>query len=366
MRLLIAGNLANTGFYIGSKLQNIGIQVDLLMESNPGFESDPRNSGLLSDKQCPNWIKFYDKTRGWKKNIIRIMRKYDLILSASEYPIFSMLSLKPFIALATGSDIIELAQSNSLKGFLIRLAYSRAKIVIFTFPAQLSYIQKLKIKNYVFLPLFSRAINSDYKKKNNETKDKFVIFHPTSHIWRVKNNEIFLNAYINLAKSRDDVFLITINRGEDAKRSTELLKAGNIEGKYKILPFTLDQKELLDYYLSSDAIADQFGIGSFGLIGCEVLHIGKPLICYIDIKNYKLLYGESPPVINSNNSEEMETLLKKLIEDKPYYEKICEDSYKWFKKFHDEEILIKKYIELIAMIDQRKNTSEIISKLKFC
>lgn len=361
MKLLIAGNLANTGFYLGSKLQERGIQVDLLMENNPKFESDPKNSGLLNGNQYPNWIKFYDKTKGWKKKIIKIMRKYDLILAATEYPIFAMFSLKPFIALATGSDMYELSQTNSLKGFLIRSAYSRAKIVIFTLPTQLPYVQKLRIKKFVFLPLFRRSVNLGYKKEKIKTNDKFVFFHPTNHFWRVKHNEIFLNAYINLAKSRNDIFLITINRGEDAKKSIELLKSANIEGKYKILPTTLNQKELLDYYLSSDAIADQFGVGSFGFIGLEVLNIGKPLICYVDLEKYNQLYGESPPIINSNNSEEIEGLLKKLIEDKPYYEKICDTSHNWFMRFHDEEILIEKYIKLINCVLDKKNTNKVNS-----
>jgi len=365
LRLLIAGNLANTGYYLASKLQNNGIQVDLLMESNPTFESDPKNSGLLDGKHYPSWIKFYDKKRGWKKNIIKIMRKYDLILAATEYPIFAMFSLKPFIALATGSDIYELAQSNTLKGFLIRLAYSCAKIVIFTLPTQLPYIQKLNIKKVVFLPLFRRVENVEYEKENIKTKNKFIFFHPTNHLWRVKHNEIFLKAYIKLANSRNDIFLITINRGEDAKKSIELLKTSNIEGKYKILPSTLNQKELSDYYHSSDAIADQFGVGSFGFIGIEVLHIGKPLICYIDLENYRQLYGESPPVINSKNSEEMIDLLKKLIEDRTYYEKVCKYSHDWFMKFHDEDILIEKYTKLIEMINEHKNPNEIISRVKF-
>ena len=101
MRLLIAGNLANTGFYLTKALRKIGINAELLMENNPSFEGDPRNAGLLETLEYPSWIKFWNWKKKWKQFVISTMRKYDLISAATELPIFAMFSLKPYIAVAT-------------------------------------------------------------------------------------------------------------------------------------------------------------------------------------------------------------------------------------------------------------------------
>jgi len=350
MRLLIAGNLANTGYYLVSKLREKGFDVELLMEENPDIASDPNNSGFFKSEHS-SWIKFYNKSkRNWKFNILKIMRKYDLIIAITELPMFAFLSLKPYIAICTGSDLIELAQSKSFKGYLLRMSYFFAKKVVYIMPIQKSYAKKIGLKNSLFLPLF----RLDYKKEKTDVANKknnnFIIFHPTNHFWRFKHNEIFLKAFIELTKHRKNVFLITIKRGIDAEKSIKLLKSANIENKYKILPKSLDQKNLFELYLKADLIADQFGLASFGLIGLEVLKLGKPLLCYINEEEYKQEYGEKPPVLSSQNSDEILKMMKEVIDDSSRYNEISDKSLKWYKKYHNEDVLIEKYIKLIKSI----------------
>jgi len=363
MRLLIAGNLANTGYYLVSKLKEYGIYVDLLMEKNPTFANDPRNTDELTNDQYPLWIKFWDWKKNWKFQIIKIMRKYDLISAATELPIFALFSLKPYIAIATGSDLFFLAKSKSLRGFLLRLAYRRARVVVYTLPSHRTNVELLKLKNAIFLPLF-RNFNKSFVKVKKNYKEKFVFFHPTSHRWESKGNDLFLKAFMRLCKTRDDVFLILINRGEDAEKSIKLLKDANMDEKFEILPHTLSQDELYSYYNACDVVVDQFIVGSFGLTGLEVLNLGKPLVCFIDEEAYEMSYGLKPPVLSSNNEEGIFQILIKLLEDKQYCNEISEKSLNWFQKFHAEENLIKKYIELYTQVHEGKRYQEIFSNLK--
>lgn len=352
MNILIAGNLANTGFYLTSQLINNKINAELLMENNPKFESDPKNSGFF-EGMYPNWIRFFDKKKSWKFQIIKIMKRYDIIGAATEFPIFALFSFKPFVAIATGSDLYELAHKKSLKGLLLKLAYKKAKVVVFTLPSQISYVKKLKLKNATFLPLFRKEVKSN-KELQVEERKKFVIFHPTNHLWDFKKNDIFLKSFIKLAKSRDDVFLITINRGVDAEKSIELLKNADIEGKYEIISKTLNQDQLYEYYQNCDIVADQFGIGSFGYIGQEILKLGKPLMCYIEKDNYEKLYGEKPPVLSSQNVDELVMLMNEVITDKTKYQKVSLESKRWYEKYHSETVLIKKYISLFKDVYTNK------------
>ena len=75
------------------------------------------------------------------------MKKYDLIQASTEFPIFSYISKRQFISLATGADIAKLANENSLRGILLRRAYKSSKAVILPLPHMWKYAQKLKLKN---------------------------------------------------------------------------------------------------------------------------------------------------------------------------------------------------------------------------
>lgn len=365
MRLLIAGNLANTGYYLASKLRKSDLSVDLLMENNPSFASDPKNTQELIGNEYPSWIKFWNRSGNWKRQVIKTMRRYDLISASTELPIFAMFSFKPYIAIATGSDLFYLVHSRTLRGILLKNAYRRAKVVVFTLPTHLRHVNELKLKNAIFLPLFRDFQESKTFIGKNKIKDKFVFFHPTNQIWDIKHNDVFLKAYVRLSKLRDDVFLILINRGHDAEKSINFLKNANIEGKYQILPRTLSQGELLIHYQNCDVVVDQFGVGSFGFIGLEVMHQGKPLVCYIEDEYYEKLYGEKPPVLSANDEEGVYQILKKLVENSQFCSDISELSRKWISKFHSGDVLIKKYINLYTAVHEGKKFDEISANLKF-
>lgn len=360
MKILVAGNLANTGYYLTSKLRDNGMSVDLLTDEKSEIMNDPKSTGELKNNIYPNWIKFLKKEKiNWKWNTIQIMRKYDLVLAATEFPIFSLFSLKPFIAIATGSDLRELAKSNSLKGILLRLAYKKAKIVIFTDPDLLKSVKLLKLHNAIYLPPVRdlSKISIEELSYNNE---RFVFFHPTNHIWNVKQNDLFIKSYIKLAKKKNNIFLILINKGKDFEKSLALLRESKIEDKFAVLPKPLNQKELMSYYQRCDVVVDQFKIGSLGSIGLESMNFSKPVIAYIDKDIYKTLYGEIPPILTSKNETELLMILEKLVDDQDFTKKIGKKSKEWIKKFHSSDSVIKNYILILQCILDGKSQNEIM------
>ena len=192
MKILYAGNLANVGYYHVRELRKKNIDIELVMETNPYPNGDP----LIRDPtitQYPEWIRFYDRRKSsWKIDLIRMMREsqYDFIHAHAELPIFAYLSRKPFLAQTTGSDLAEMAFTNSLRGIILRRAYRKAKTVIFSTPPDLPLLTKLKVKNTIFSPLITDELFFKPQTLIDETfKDKLVIFHPASHIWHVKGND---------------------------------------------------------------------------------------------------------------------------------------------------------------------------------
>jgi glycosyltransferase involved in cell wall biosynthesis len=362
MKLLIAGNLANYGYFLAKLLRKNKINVDLLTRKDSQITEDPKSL----DKnltEYPNWIKFVDGRKiGWKLNILKLMRKYELIQASTEFPIFSYISQRQFISFTTGADIARLVQENSLKGILLRKAYHASKAVIIPLPHMWKYAQKLKLKNGIFIPALW-----DYEKfqtKIESTKnEKYTIFHPTNHVWYYKKNDRFLKAFLKLAEEVKNIQLIIINRGQDFKKSIKILEEPIKKNQVIVLPQTLQQSELVNYYHKSDVIVDQFGVGSTGLIGQEVMACGKPLVQYIDESLYEKFYSEKPPIFNAQSENEIYQQLSNLVNDPNLGKQRGMECQRWILKHHNHEKIIQKYIYLYNAVNDGVEFNKIKEKL---
>ena len=358
MKFLIAGNLANHGYFLAKLLRKNGFDADLLTRSDSQVTEDPKFlDNDLND--YPEWIKFWDgKKSGWKLDVLKIMRKYDLIQASTELPIFAYMSGKPFISFTTGADIVKLANEKSVKGFLLKRAYKKSRVLIFPGPYLYKYVKKLKIKRSVFLPLLwdYEKFQSKIEFKKNE---KFTIFHPTNHLWYYKKNDRFLKAFSKLAEEVKNIQLIIINRGPDFEKSLKILDNPVTKKQVTILPQTLPQSELVNYYQESDVIVDQFGVGSTGLIGQEVMACGKPLMQYIDDSLYEKFYSEKPPILNAQSEDEIYQKLYSLVNDPSLGKQIGKKSQEWILKHHNHEKIIQKYIYLYNAINDKVEFNKI-------
>lgn len=357
MRFLIAGNLVNHGYFLTKLLRENGFEADLLARRDVKSTEDPKSldSNLV---EYPEWIKFWSGNNSqWKFKVISLMRRYDLIQASTELPIFAYLARRPFIAFTTGADIVKLAAENSIKGFILRRAYHSSKALVFPAPYLYKYVKRLKIKKSLFIPLLW-----DYQKFLKiklQTNDSFTIFHPTNHVFDYKKNDRFLKAFIKIVKENKNVRLIMINRGPDFIRSLELIKNAEVTQNVSILPNSISQSEIANYYAMSDVVVDQFGVGSTGLIGQEVMACGRPLIQYIDDELYRQFYGESPPILNARTEIEIYERLKDLIIDPNLGTKTGKESQKWILKYHNHESIIKKYINLYNLVYENASFEKI-------
>ena len=350
-RILHVGNLVNHGYYLVKKLREQEVMIDLLMRKNPKQTEDPKFfDNEIND--YPKWIKFFEMRGKWKWNVIKIMKKYDLIQASTEFPIFSLFSGKPYVAFATGSDIIELAHTNSLKGILLRWAYRRAKVVIFPGPYMFDYVKKLKLKNAIFIPLpwdYSKFFPIKNFVKENQ---RFTVFHPTNHFWRQKRNDILLNAFIKFAYKHKNVELILIKRGPDFEKSLKVLEKKVSKDQITIIPCTIPQSDLNNFYNNADVIVDQFFVGTTGLIGQEAMASGKSLIQYADKELYERFYSVPPPILDARDEEQVYHQLCSLYEDRDLNSRIGKKSREWMMKHHNIQKIIKKYVFVYKSINE--------------
>jgi len=337
MKILHAGNMANLAYYTVKLLRKDGLDVELLMQKNPPKGSNPLRFDPSLENKYPEWTHFFDKSKtSWKLDVIKKMRnkEFDLIHAYVEMPIFAYLSRRIFIAHTQGSDFRELAFSNSIRGFLLRRSYRKAKAVIFFQPDHLPLFKKLKLKNGIFIPpSWNTSFFKPYESSRNEFGDNFIIFHPGNLEWRLKGNDILINGFAKFVKDFPKSILIIVDRGIDSKKSHDLILKLGIEKNVKFIPGPLNSTDLLRYYNSADVIADQFVLGALGGIALETFSCAKPLLAYVNEEQYSQVYGEPPPIANASTPLMVAKQLHKLL-DKKFREELGSKSRSWITKYH--------------------------------
>jgi glycosyltransferase involved in cell wall biosynthesis len=371
MRILFAGNVANTGYVAAKLMRNNGIEAFLLMEKNPPEIYDPLKTDPTLECKYPNWVLFFDKSKPWWKfKIIQTMRKFDLIQAHYDLCIFAYLSRRPFIAQEMGDDLRVLAFQNSLRGRLLRRSYKKSKIFLYSGFTAINLLSKLKIKNSLFFPLtYDDSFFIPQTFDDNPFKDKFVIFHPTNLWWKktidvpiTKGNDILIYGFANFIKKNSNSLLIIVNRGPDVEATHDLINSLGIENNVIYLNGPLNSADLRKYYNLSDVVADQFVLGDIGLIIREALSCAKPVIAFYDKENLQNLYGDEIPILNVKTPKDVEIQLELLMDAKKR-EKIGNLSNEWIKKHYSSQVLSKKMIIIYNEIYHGSDLEIIKKKL---
>ncbi len=366
MKILIAGNLANMGYEIAKAMRKKGADVKLLLPKFPNTYEDPKFMyPKLEQEGFPDWLVRYDNhersfgLKNWKFQVIKEMRKkeYDVIIALTEFSIFAMFSGKPYGALSTGSDMRELPFERTLKGFLYRLSYKKARAVIWGEPDKFKLLKKLGVlKKSVFT---TAPRNIDFKPQKvdrNNLKNKFVIFHPVAQDWRLKNNQKFLRAFKKLCDSYDNVHLIISRRGPDLEKAIKILSEGSSSKKFEFVP-PLNTNDLQYYYNLADVIVDQFGIGSIGMITVEAMKCAKSVILELDHEAFSRCYKNVPDgLINVNSEDAIYNELKKLVENPNLCDKLGTKNKKWVEENWENDKLSDRYITICRAIKENNLT----------
>jgi glycosyltransferase involved in cell wall biosynthesis len=338
--------MANFGYYIVKTLRNAGIDAELLMQKYPSISADPKALDKELNQEYPDWIHFWDnKSKRWKSEIQKKMKdeKYDLIHAYVELPMFAYISRRRYVAHSQGSDLRELAFSPSIKGMLLKRAYHKAKVLLYSCPDQHNSIVKLKLHNDIFLPQpwdYDKFLPQKTDKGN--LNNKFVIFHPANLDYRLKGNDRFLRAFAKFSKERQDVMLLLIYRGPDMENVKDFLETARVIDKTTLIPGPLGQSELHYYYNISDVVVDQFVVGSIGQIALEAMSCSKPLIAYIYDNLYSKLYGQTPPILNCKDDDVVYEALKLLYDSSSLREELGKKGRQWVVKYHNKEMFAKR------------------------
>jgi hypothetical protein len=288
------------------------------------------------------------------KNFKKIFEHYDLIISYSIDPIIPMTCDIPYFSFEHGT-LRDIPYEKSGRANLTSLAYRKS---IHTF---VTNFDCKKSANYLTQGKFtiinhpydedSHLQDNNYKLARKDLLKKldsdFLFFHPTRHDWvkgkgfADKDNDKFLNAFINLRSKGFRIGLIACDWGNNVKQSKKIL---NRFEKHVHWLKPMGSYKFRSMCKTCDIVVDQFKLGSFGGIVFKSLACGSPVLTYLNKKEVKKQYKVTPPVINCKTQKEIEINIKKILLSPKQLKVIRLKSRRWVKKFHGKVETVNKQV----------------------
>lgn len=298
----------------------------------------------------------------WEK----IVADYDIIVAYGAEPINCLIDYptKPYIAVDYGSPLRNMIweRRGPYNPQLLRVSYEMADCVILTNPDIRPIVEKLGIKNYVFVPHpidetryapGPSQVRADLESRYGQ--DIVVLFAPARHDWDIKGNDKMIRAVALLAREYTGRIVLILNRwGNDIEKSKDLLQSEGLADKVVWLPL-ITKLQMVDYYRAADIVLDQFNIGTFGLTTPEAMACAKPVILHFDPQVHRWCFSEMPPILEAQTADEIYERLRELMRNPDYRYHIGQRSREWVIKHHGWELVANLHIQIYKEILGLKN-----------
>lgn len=374
MRIAVIGNLAGVGYTMAKLQRRKGLNIDLFIgtsEWNPQWED-----GIFQPK--PEWVFEIGSAKSsligkvqryisWGF-IINKLVNYDILVSLTGTLCSSRISrylwmerkIKPYIAVATGSDIREVAVENSKRGEMMRRFFQNASKTFLLNIDMVELIPRLGLQNAEYLPFMIDTDKYSPKTQKDSSNRDYVTFFMPSHLdWGVtdnalgrnstKGNDRFIRAFARYVKEGGKAKAIILDRGLDRHLAKKLIADLGITD-YVVFKPEMKKNELIEQIREVDVVVDQFDVGAFGVTMPEAMACGKPVMIYLKTHCLDLCYPERPPVFNAHTEDEIYQQIK-MAADLEYCQQMGKQARQWIMKYHHWEKIIDRlivYYELLT------------------
>jgi len=377
-RVLHLGNTNNIGFLNAKFMRAVGIQADLLTDQTDHITYQP----LWSEPEGePLWARYYSsKIRHcfclgrWRipfpfahrfhqiVDIVRQGRDYD-ILQAYNYDIILCLaqSKRLVVAYCVGGDLNISALSRNWVGRLLRIAYQKADIILYSNIDMVSAVNALGLKHarYIPLPVDTEKFRSPSQQEYKDLQTKlmpgvdFVCFSPTRHDWEVKGSDSLIAAWADIVRWArgwgGSLCLVMCEWGKDLKRSQLLVKELGLEEWVCWVPL-MDKMSLRDWYMIADVVADQFRLKAFGLVALEAMACGKPVVASVDREMAESFYSKPPPIFTARTADEIAEVVQTLAENTFLRRSVGEQSRRWIEEHHAPQVIVREHMAVYSSL----------------
>lgn len=97
-------------------------------------------------------------------------------------------------------------------------------------------------------------------------------------------------------------------------------------------------------YSEADIVVDELRMGSYGILSCEAMALGKPVICYI-LEELVDTYPEGFPIVNAN-PDTITEVLEELIRSPQRRHEIGLQGRRYVEKVHDIKEVAKRLVKI--------------------
>lgn len=378
LKIAHVGNLANLGYLHCLYLRRKGVDAHLYIK--PG-EKIPVATDATYAPDHSLWVHRYQRIvpylpRGtrrlvWTAAAPRLawtLASYDVVTSWTSGLVSvpftrALLRLvgKPYMAVAAGSDLRELALQDTRRGRQMARYYREAGVVVLGMHRMVEKVVEhlgLTRVRHNTLP-----VDVDLWKPRTVPRpwpdDQMVFLMPSHMDWGetdnapgrnfFKNNDRFLRAFARFVHEGSDAVLIALDRGSDVALAKQLCAELGIANRVHWQP-EVTQYELIDLINQVDVVADQFpgpevGLAVPGMIGVEALACGKPLLIDVDIERNRRFYPEPVPALSCYEEDEIYRQIKRC-QDPDFRQRIGQQAREWIVKYYHWEKVIDDWIEV--------------------
>ncbi|KZZ83904.1 glycosyltransferase [Bacillus sp. SJS] len=177
-------------------------------------------------------------------------------------------------------------------------------VICLTQADQQKFVNLNKQSKYIYNPLTIKEVN-----KISNINSKNIIF-----VGRLKLEQKGLDYLIKIGeKITGDWKIIIAGDGPDKKKFLNMIKENKLENKI-ILKGTLNNEELVDFYLSGAVFISTSRWEGFGLVITEAMSFGLPIISFNNNGPTEILNnGEYGVLIEKNNIDEFVVKLIELL-----------------------------------------------------
>jgi len=297
-----------------------------------------------------------------------LIDQYDIVIGFATDGIWPLLAGKKYVAYEHGT-IRKLPFDDSLQGRLCRESYQKADGVIVTNCDNNVAAEKLKLKNFKYIPHYMNEceLNLDAAlalRKNFEARfsTNFIIFHPPRQHWNSerdsnweKANDRFIRVFAKFINEvNPDALGVFVEWGVSVDDTKALLQELNIESNVTWIE-PVPHKVMIEYIHASDMVSDQFNVPSFGGIPAKTFLHRRAVLNAFDPRMHEWCFETMPPFLDAMNADEIFDSLCKVYLDPEFRKDIEKRSFDWYRREHSNEVIFQRTFEMLYNIINANN-----------
>jgi hypothetical protein len=314
-------------------------------------QSFPERNDLLTSQDFPIASETFDL---WRKALAR----YDMIVGYSTAGIYPLVVDRPYFAFEHGT-IRSIPFETTARGRLCALTYRLAQHAFITNADNHIAVQRLGLTKYGFLPHplneqevdeeTATALRVELRKRLNAD---FIVLHPARQHWSwdrhpnwEKGNDLFIEGFARFVREGSPrAGAVFVNWGKTVDASRALLANRGVADRVLWIE-PQSNPRLLTYIKATDALADQFFLGSFGGIMPKALRLGRACLIHLDEERHRWCFPEMPPVINVGTPEEILVALTRLYRDRGFARSFEIDGPRWYETYHKLSLVTNRFVD---------------------